>query len=115
MEECSSLNTAFNPNQTNLLNTTSCLNTSQMYWSQLKCDNLFLLTPLNVPLTSRFLHASVQEEGDVDVEKEGEEEFQSSIQSADGHFPFTQLVGDRERPSKATATPHSRQHTVSLF
>lgn len=37
MEECSSLNTTYNPNHT-MLNTTSGLNTSQMHWSQLKCD-----------------------------------------------------------------------------
>lgn len=46
---------------------------------------------------------------------EGEDEvFQSSHSGADGRSPFTQLVGDCERPSIAPMTPHSRQH-VSLL
>ncbi|KAK3861257.1 hypothetical protein Pcinc_032746 [Petrolisthes cinctipes] len=114
MEECSSHNTTYSPNQTNL-NTTSRLNTSQMHWSKLKCDNRFLQTPLNEQPKKRFLHTSVQEKGEMDVEKEGEEEFfHSRMLIADGHSPFTQLVGDCERPSIAPMTPHSRQH-ISLL
>ncbi|KAK4316474.1 hypothetical protein Pmani_012376 [Petrolisthes manimaculis] len=114
MEECSSLNTTYNPNQTNL-NTTSRLNTSHMHWSKLKCDNRFLQTPLNEQPKKRFLHTSVQEKREMDVETEGEEElFHSRMPIADGHSPFTQLVGDCERPSIAPMTPHSRQH-ISLL
>lgn len=74
----------------------------------------FLQTPSDVKPKRRCLQPSVQVEEELDMEDEDNEVFHNSRIGADGRSPFTQLVGDCERPSIAPMTPHSRQH-VSLL
>ncbi|XP_069164611.1 uncharacterized protein [Procambarus clarkii] len=100
-EECSSLNT------------TSNLNNSNSYWNHVKHDNRFLRTPASMPAQRLFQHMPVQPEAEESFTVSKVELFRD-VNEENGESPFAQLVGDCERPSLAPMTPHSRQQVSQL-
>ncbi|XP_071529147.1 uncharacterized protein [Panulirus ornatus] len=100
---CLSPNT--NVEESSCMNTAVELNVSQSQWNQLKQDSRSFQTPSTVPVKRFKTQMSTQ--------AEDEEDFLFGSEPKD-KSPFTELVGDCERPSLAPMTPHSRQQVSQL-